>query len=122
MNINQSIFLAAFCLISLRTVNAQTRSINTKADFDAARTKIDSLDKQMIKTIGERQRIVREIGVYKAKNHIAPLQPARFKQVVDKAKENGKAEGLSPELIETLMNAIHTESLKLEEPAAVHNE
>ena len=122
MNINQSIFLAAFCLISLSTVNAQTRSINTKADFDAARTKIDSLDKQMIKTIGERQRIVREIGVYKAKNHIAPLQPARFKQVVDKAKENGKAEGLSPELIETLMNAIHTESLKLEEPAAVHNE
>ncbi|MDO3642606.1 chorismate mutase [Mucilaginibacter sp. L3T2-6] len=122
MNINQSIFLAAFCLISLSTVNAQTRPINTKADFDAARTKIDSLDKQMIKTIGERQRIVREIGVYKAKNHIAPLQPARFKQVVDKAKENGKAEGLSPELIETLMNAIHTESLKLEEPAAVHNE
>jgi chorismate mutase len=102
---------------------AQSKPINTKAEFDAARAKIDSLDSQMIKTIGERERIVREIGAYKAKNHIAPLQAARFKQVVDRAKEAGKKEGLSPEFIEELMNAIHTESLKLEsEPAVMHNE
>ncbi|ASU35648.1 chorismate mutase [Mucilaginibacter xinganensis] len=103
--------------------HAQLKPINTSAEFNAARVKIDSLDNQIIKTLGERERIVREIGTYKAKNHIAPLQAARFKQVVDKAKEAGKKEGLSPEFIEELMNAIHTESLKLEgDPAAVHNE
>jgi len=123
MNTLKSILLIGVTsLITIATAHAQTKPINTEADFDAARVKIDSLDKQMIKTIGERQRIVREIGVYKAKNHIAPLQPARFKQVVDKAKEIGKAEGLSPELIEEILNAIHTESLKLEEPAPMHNE
>lgn len=122
MHIFKSIVLTTFTFIIITAAHAQTKTINTKADFDAARVKIDSLDKQMIKTIGERQRIVREIGVYKAKNHIAPLQPARFKQVVDKAKEIGKAEGLSPELIEEILNAIHTESLKLEEPAPMHNE
>jgi len=123
MNTLKSIVLTiAFSTITVAAIHAQTKPINTQADFNAARAKIDSLDNQMIKTIGERQKIVREIGVYKAKNHIPPLQPARFKQVVGKAKENGKKEGLSPEFIEELMNAIHTESLKLEDPAAMHNE
>jgi chorismate mutase len=123
MNTLKSIVLTiAFATITVATTHAQTKPINTQADFNAARAKIDSLDNQMIKTIGERQKIVREIGVYKAKNHIPPLQAGRFKQVVDKAKENGKKEGLSPEFIEELMNAIHTESLKLEDPAAMHNE
>lgn len=123
MNTLKSLLLiTAVATISVTSARAQTRPINTQADFNAARAKIDSLDNQMIKTIGERQKIVREIGIYKAKNHIPPLQPARFKQVVDKAKENGKKEGLSPEFIEELMNAIHTESLKLEDPAAMHNE
>ncbi len=116
--------VTAITLITYGTANcqAQTKPIFTKADFDAGRAKIDSLDAQMIKTIGFRERIVREIGIYKAKNHIAPLQPARFQQVVEKAKEAGKKEGLSAEFIEKLMNAIHEESLKLEEPAAMHNE
>lgn len=114
--------ITAITLITYTTTHAQVKPINTKADFDAGRAKIDSLDAQMLKTIGERERVVREIGIYKAKNHIAPLQPARFQQVVEKAKEAGKEEGLSPEFIEKLMNAIHEESLKLEEPAAMHNE
>ena len=124
MNTNtiKTLILTAAITLITYTTQAQIKPINTKADFDAGRAKIDSLDAQMLKTIGERERVVREIGIYKAKNHIAPLQPARFQQVVEKAKEAGKKEGLSPEFIEKLMNAIHEESLKLEEPAAMHNE
>ena len=122
-NIKIILAITAATLLGYSAAHAQSKPINTKAEFDAARIKIDSLDNQLIKTIGERERIVREIGMYKAKNHIAPLQAARFKQVVDKAKETGKKEGLSPEFIEELMNAIHTESLKLEgDPAVMHNE
>lgn len=110
-------------IVFIATASAQTKQVNTKADFDAARVKIDSLDKQLIKLLGERERIAQAIGVYKAKNNIPPLQAARFKQVVEKAKQNGKAEGLSDEFIEELMNAIHKESLRLEsDPAPVHNE
>jgi chorismate mutase len=124
MNTIKTILLTTtITLITYTTTHAQAKPINTKADFDAGRAKIDSLDAQLIKTIGEREQIVREIGVYKAKNHIAPLQPARFQQVVDKAKEAGKKVGLSAEFIEKLMNAIHEESLKLEnDPAVMHNE
>jgi chorismate mutase len=118
-----TLLIIAATLLDYNAGYAQAKPINTKADFDAGRAKIDSLDNQMIKTLGERERVVREIGIYKAKNHMAPLQAARFKQVVDKAKEAGKKEGLSPEFIEDLMNAIHTESLKLEnDPAVIHNE
>ena|ERR1700744_2278704 len=110
-------------LTSFTISSAQTKPVNTQADFDAARVKIDSLDNQLIKLLGERERIAQAIGVYKAKNNIAPLQEARFKQVLDKAKANGKKEGLSGEFIEELMNAIHKESLKLEnDPGVVHNE
>lgn len=123
MNILKAFLLTTgIIVIGCAATCAQTKPVDTWADFEAARVKIDSLDAQMIKIIGQREEIVREIGIYKAKNHIAPLQPERFQQVVDKAREAGKKVGLSAELIEKLMNAIHDESLKLEEPAAMHNE
>ncbi len=123
MTIIKTLLPVAFVLFILTTGSAQTKPVNTQADFDAARIKIDSLDNQLIKLLGERERIAQAIGVYKAKNNIAPLQEARFKQVLDKAKANGKKEGLSGEFIEELMNAIHKESLKLEnDPGVVHNE
>jgi chorismate mutase len=94
--------------------HAQSNSINTKQDLEANRVKIDSLDNQLIKILGERERIVKAIGVYKAKNHIPPLQEARFKQVLEKGITAGNKEGLSPEFITELLNAIHKESLRIE--------
>ncbi len=103
-----------FLVLAQTTLHAQTSQISTPADFNRARLSIDSLDKQLIKLIGERERVVKAIGLYKAKNNIPPLQAARFQQVLDKAKKAGKAEGLSAEFVEDLMNAIHKESLKIE--------
>ena len=80
-----------------------------------SRQKIDSLDKILIKVFGERERVVKEIGIYKAKNNIPSLQASRFKQVLDKGIEAGKKEGLSAEFITQLLNAIHKESLRIEE-------
>ena len=99
--------------------HAQSNSINTKQDLEANRVKIDSLDNQLIKILGERERIVKAIGVYKAKNHIPPLQEARFKQVVEKGIAAGNKEGLSPEFITELLNAIHKESLRVERDSAL---
>jgi chorismate mutase len=93
---------------------AQQMTVNTKQDLDAGRVKIDSLDNQLMKILGERERIAEAIGVYKAKNHIPPLAEARFKDVLNKSIEAGKKEGLSAEFITELMNAIHRESLRIE--------
>ena len=89
--------------------------VNTPQDLELSRAKIDSLDKQLMKVLGERERIVKEIGIYKAKNHIPPLQEARFKQVVAKGIAAGREENLSAEFVTELLNAIHKESLRIEQ-------
>ena len=108
------LLLVAMYLSGCNLSYAQSNSIDTKQDLDANRVKIDSLDNQLIKILGEREKIVLAIGIYKAKNHIPPLQEARFKQVVEKGIAAGNKEGLSPEFITELLNAIHKESLRIE--------
>jgi chorismate mutase len=48
------------------------------------RQKIDSLDNQLLKIIGLREQIVKEVGIYKAKNNVPALQAARFQQILEK--------------------------------------
>lgn len=78
------------------------------------RKRIDSLDQKLIEILGERERVVKEVGIYKMKNNIAPLQKGRFKQILDKNVKMGAAQGLSAKLIISVMNAIHKESLMIE--------
>lgn len=87
----------------------------TDPTLEVARQKIDSLDKKLIEILGARERVVKEIGIYKAKNNIPSLQVARFQQVIDKGIAAGKKEDLSPEFITELLNAIHKESLRIED-------
>jgi chorismate mutase len=87
----------------------------TDKTLEINRSKIDSLDKRLIEVLGERERVVKEIGIYKAKNNIPSLQAARFQQVIDKGIEAGKKENLSPEFITEVLNAIHKESLRIED-------
>jgi chorismate mutase len=112
------ISVVVICLLCCSIGYAQSKhvqlQIDTKKDLDAGRVKIDSLDNQLIKVLGEREKIVKAIGVYKAKNHIPPLQEGRFKQVVQKTIAAGNKVGLSPEFIMELLNAIHKESLRIE--------
>lgn len=91
---------------------AQDSSLNT---LQINRKKIDSLDKKLMQLIGERERAVKAIGVYKAKNNIPALQAGRFKQVLEKSVIAGEKEGLSATFITEMMNAIHKESLRIED-------
>jgi chorismate mutase len=110
-----TLLLTTLYIISYTTASAQTKSADViNQELSLSRKKIDSLDKLLINVLGSRQRIVKEIGVYKKKNNVPPLQPARFKQVIDKAIIAGRAEGLSAEFVTELMNAIHKESLRME--------
>jgi chorismate mutase len=95
--------------------HAQNVPSATDTTLQNSRKKIDRIDKQLIELIGEREKIVKEIGIYKAKNNIAPLQAARFQEVLNKAIAAGEKEGLSAEFVTELLNAIHKESLRIEE-------
>ncbi|MFI5139172.1 MAG: chorismate mutase [Sphingobacteriales bacterium] len=122
-NLFKTLLLAAgMCLLFCTAGYAQSNPVNTKQDLDASRVKIDSLDNQLMKVLGERERIVKAIGIYKAKNHIPPLQAARFQQVVEKGIAAGNREGLSTEFITELLNAIHKESLRIEGDSTLKKE
>jgi chorismate mutase len=111
--------LLLVCLFSYTLVSAQSVPMKTPKGTDqtlqVSRKKIDSLDKALIALVGERERVVKEIGIYKAQNNIPSLQADRFKQVLEKSIEAGKKEGLSETFITELMNAIHKESLRIED-------
>lgn len=111
--------LTAMYLFNFNLASAQSVPMeNTKSTdqtLKISRNKIDSLDKKLIALLGGREQVVKEIGIYKAKNNIPPLQADRFKQVLEKTIEAGKKEGLSEIFITELINAIHKESLRIEE-------
>jgi chorismate mutase len=108
-----SLLLAA--LVISGSIFSTCQAQSTDNVMGIQRAKIDSLDKKLIEILGARERAVKEIGIYKAKNNIPPLQAARFQEVMRKSIEAGQKEGLSPEFITKLLNAIHEESLRIEE-------
>ena len=89
--------------------------------IDIQRKTIDSLDKKLIEILGARERAVKVIGLYKAQHNIPPLQPARFQEIMKKSIEAGAKEGLSAAFITQLLNAIHEESLRIEDSLKTGN-
>ena len=112
----QKFLLVTLLIIGSDRLFAQSTSpSSTMNPLESNRKKIDSLDQQLIELLGQRELVVKEIGIYKAKNHIPPLQAARFKQVLDKNIAAGKKHDLSPDFVTEVFNAIHKESLRKEE-------
>lgn len=118
---NSKFLCALLFSLSVSIVNCQQSSAqstgteNPDTALAKYRVKIDSLDNALIQLIGQREKIVKEIGIYKAKHNIPSLQANRFQEVVNRSIEAGKEQGLSPEFITSLMNLIHDESLRLED-------
>lgn len=119
----KTLLIMVIGVLNYTIANAQTKpansTVNTNPYLAANRKIIDSLDNELIQVLGKREEIVRQIGIYKAKNHIAPLQAARFQEVVNKGITAGKKVGLSPEFITKLLNAVHEESLRIERDSTI---
>ena len=116
-SMNKTILLGpVLFIIGFTTCQAQINSKQTADNtIEIQRKAIDSLDKKLIEILGARQRAVKVIGLYKAQHNIPPLQPARFQEIMQKSIEAGEKEGLSAIFITQLLNAIHEESLRMED-------
>ncbi|WP_175470665.1 chorismate mutase [Pedobacter hartonius] len=113
---NYIIAVLLSCQGSIYAQSVPVKKQETKdMTLEMYRKQIDSLDKTLIEVLGKRERVVKEIGIYKAKHNIPPLQAARFQQVLDRGIAAGDKEGLSAELITEVLNAVHKESLRIEE-------
>ncbi|HBX53279.1 MAG TPA: 3-deoxy-7-phosphoheptulonate synthase [Bacteroidales bacterium] len=78
------------------------------------RDQIDSIDLQMLDLLGERMKIVREIGKYKSKNNVTILQLRRWEKIIATRSEYGNKAGLSYDFIKNLLELVHKESIQIQ--------
>ena len=82
--------------------------------IDQLRAQIDILDENLLYTLGSRMGVSRKIGTYKRTHNVAILQTGRWDQLVGAIKEKARGYGLSEKFIEDVFNAIHEESVRVQ--------
>jgi chorismate mutase len=85
------------------------------ANLQTLRLGIDELDTALLKLLAQRAELVRQVGLYKHRNQLPPLDENRWQQVMDKNLEEGLQYGLSPAFVESVYTLIHQYSLQLEQ-------
>ena len=83
-------------------------------DLSSFRAEIDLLDQQLWEIIGKRKELARQIGQWKKLHGEAIVQAARWQEVKDHCHRMAKAQGVSPECVEEVMEALHKESIRVE--------
>lgn len=73
---------------------------------------IDQLDEEIAQKLGARMDIAERIGDYKREHNVAILQPERWERIMERQLKLAAQLGLSNELINELMDAIHRESIR----------
>lgn len=95
------------------------KETSTNAEYlhhiDDLRHKIDELDNDLIKLLGQRMAVSEKIGEYKKRNNIAILQTSRWNEILDQTMEKAKQHGLSKECMNVILRAIHQESIDRQE-------
>ena len=77
------------------------------------RARIDAVDDRIIDLLIER--IIREVGHFKAKENIPAILPDRVIEVRERAAARAAAKGLDPDLVRQLYTILIDYSCKLEE-------
>ena len=84
------------------------------ANLGALRLQMDSIDEQVIELLQARMNLAREIGKYKKNHGMTILQLRRWKEVFKTRGAWAEAAGLGPEFIETYLEQVHKESIRVQ--------
>lgn len=82
--------------------------------LEELRDLIDSIDKDLLNLFAKRMEVAKEIGQYKKDNNITILQSGRWQDVVQNSVKEGAKKGLSQEFIESYLQAVHGESIRIQ--------
>ncbi len=88
-----------------------TDDVSFLKTIDYLRHRIDEIDNQLMDLFGKRMEVADQIGEYKKENNIAILQPARWNEILEHAFQVGEKKGLSKRFVETVLRAVHQESI-----------
>ena len=85
-----------------------------KDGIEALRARIDLIDENLLRLLEDRMNVSRKIGQYKKEHNVAILQTGRWDQLLSAMVEAGAARGLSENVVCAVMNAIHDESVRVQ--------
>ena len=75
------------------------------------REQIDSLDSEILQLLAERMSVAENIGRIKRDNDVRILQALRWESIAERTLARSASLGLSIEFLQTLLDAIHVESI-----------
>lgn len=78
------------------------------------RVQIDAIDQSILEALARRMELSQQIGDYKRSKQMTILQPERYAQLLEERCQEGERIGVSRKLIQTLFEAIHEESVKVQ--------
>ena len=96
--------VSRLCLVSLICPHDE-------AELNWLRAEIDEIDEALWDTIAQRMDVSARIGAWKKAHGVAPLQPERYQQIVEKLKSRAESQE-SRDFMLRLYNLIHEESLR----------
>ena len=82
--------------------------------IDQLRAQIDILDENLLYVLHSRMDVSKKIGAYKRDHNVAILQTGRWDSLLAAMKAKGAAYGLSEQFVEEVFNAIHEESVRVQ--------
>ena len=82
------------------------------ANLEALRYDIDNLDQEIIRSLGQRMEVSREIGLFKRENEVTILQMNRWSNIFEARVQTALKAGLSEAFARDLIQAIHNESIR----------
>lgn len=85
-----------------------------QAELMHLRTKIDELDRKLLAILSERMLISVKVGELKKRFDKPVLQPDRVETLLQKFKATGSALGLKKDFTAHIFNAIHEESVSIQ--------
>lgn len=95
-------------LLAQRTGGADTRA----EEITELRSRIDLIDEQLLELLARRMSLSGKIGTYKKEHYISALQPARYRELVEKRVRLGESLNLNPAFVKEILHEIHTESVR----------
>ena len=93
----------------LRETSAEDKNFNTQ--LKKLRTSIDDIDSKLLQVIGERTKLVQEIGRFKKEKSVTILQIERWFEILKTRQEMGVSYDLENQMVSELFELIHKHSI-----------
>jgi chorismate mutase len=100
----------------------ETTPPDAKQRLAPYREEIDRLDNEIIRLIGERFAVVRQVAVLKHRYGIHPVLTDRVEEVLERARQAADSAGFAPEIANQIYRLLITESCRIEAEEAVPDE